>query len=308
MFWVNLKRILKSGASNFWRNGIVSLSSILVMAITLLILSFVLFTNAIVNHTLISLKNSVDVSINLLDGAAEERIMALTDDLEKLSDVESVEYVSKDQALDNFIQRNSSDNPRLLAIVKELPENPILAYINIKATEIDKYESIQNFLNQNYPEDKVDSIIKNINYANKQVVIDRLLSITSATEFLGIFIMVVFLLLSILITLNTIRLTIFISREEIKLMNLVGASRFYISGPFMVVGGMYGAISAILILIVMYPITYLIGPRIKDAFFDFNLFSYYISNFGTFFVILFFSGVIIGVISSSIATKKYLKN
>jgi cell division transport system permease protein len=306
MFWVNVKRIVKAGISNFWRNSMVSLSSVLVMVITLSILSFVLFANAIVEHTLVSLKDSVAISINLNDSATQERIDELKTDLENLPEVENVFYVSKEEALDRFLQRNL-DEPILRAVVNELPDNPIRSYLDIKAVDIDKYASIQNFLNEKYPSNRVDSIVEEINYTDKKLVIERLLLINQSIEYLGILIMGIFILLSILITLNTIRLTIFISKEEIKIMNLVGASRFYITGPFMVVGAMYGLISGILVLILLYPIAYAVGPRIKDAFFDFNLFSYYISNFGTFFMIILFSGMLIGIISSSIATKKYLK-
>jgi cell division transport system permease protein len=306
MFWVNVKRIVKAGISNFWRNSMVSLSSVLVMVITLSILSFVLFANAIVEHTLVSLKDSVAISINLNDSATQERIDELKTDLENLPEVENVFYVSKEEALDRFLQRNL-DEPILRAVVNELPDNPIRSYLDIKAVDIDKYASIQNFLNEKYPSNRVDSIVEEINYTDKKLVIERLLLINQSIEYLGILIMGIFILLSILITLNTIRLTIFISKEEIKIMNLVGASRFYITGPFMVVGAMYGLISGILVLILLYPIAYAVGPRIKDAFFDFNLFSYYISNFGTFFMIILLSGTLIGIISSSIATKKYLK-
>jgi cell division transport system permease protein len=274
--------------------------------ITLFILVGVLFSSAIINHTLTSLKNSVDVNIDILSTAPEEQIMTLKTELEKLNQVESVEYITRDMALENYRARHA-DKQELLAIIDELDENPLLASLNVRAKEIGEYESIQNFLNEKYINVSNSIIDGEVNYAKKKEVISKLSAITSAGEQFGFLVTVVFIFLSIVITLNTIRLTIFISRDEIQVMNLVGAGKGYISGPFVITGAFYGAVSAILVLVLTYPIAYFIGPKIKSAFFDFNLFGYYITNFSQFFLIIFFAGILIGSISSLFAINRYLK-
>ena len=123
---------------------------------------------------------------------------------------------------------------------------------------------------------------------------------------MGAFLTLVFVIISILITFNTIRLAIYISREEISIMKLVGASNMYIRGPFVVGGIMYGIFSAIVTLIILYPITYWLGP-VTDAFFGgINVFSYYIAHFGEIFLILISAGIFIGAVSSYMAVRKYL--
>lgn len=305
MFWINLKRIFHSGFTNFWRNGIVSLSAVLIMFITLFIIAIVLFTSALLQHTLSSLQEKVDVNINMLTSASEEQVLQLKAQIEKLPEVDVVEYISRDQALDNYRARHKDDQ-KILAALDELDENPLGAALNIRAKDPRNYETIQNFLNQSQ-DGGATSIIENVNFAQKKQAIDRLTLIIDAGKQFGIVVTVIFVILSILITLNTIRLAIFISKEEIHLMNMVGAEHGYISGPFVVTGALYGVISAIFVLILLYPITYFIGPQIAPVFFDMNLFSYYVSNFGQMFLIIFFSGIFIGAISSFLAINRYLK-
>ncbi len=305
MLWINFKRIVHSGFTNFWRNGIVSLSAVLIMFITLFIIAIVLFTSALLQHTLSSLQDKVDVNINMLTSASEEQVLALKTEIEKLPEVQAVEYISRDQALENYRERHKDDE-RILSALNELDENPLGAALNIRATDPKYYEGIQNFLNQRQDGGN-GTIIENVNFAQKKQAIERLTTIIDAGRQFGILVTVIFVILSILITLNTIRLAIFISKDEIHLMNLVGAEHGYISGPFVVTGALYGIVSSIFVLILLYPITYFIGPRISPIFFDMNLFSYYVSNFGQMFLIIFFSGILIGAISSFLAINRYLK-
>jgi len=306
MIWINFKRIVHSGFTNFWRNGIVSLSAVLIMFITLFIIAVTLFSSALLQHTLSSLQDKVDVNINMLTSANEPDILNLKTSLEKLPEVEKVEYVSRDQALETYRERHKDDE-RILSALDELDENPLGAALNIRAKDPRYYEGIQTFLNKNQPAGGQATIIENVNFAQKKQAIDRLTKIIDAGQQFGIVITILFVLLSILITLNTIRLAIFISKDEIHLMNMVGAEHGYISGPFVVTGALYGIISGIFVLILLYPITYFIGPRIAPVFFDMNLFSYYVANFGQMFLIIFFSGIFIGAISSFLAINRYLK-
>jgi cell division transport system permease protein len=307
MIWLNFKRILKAGFVSFWRNGVVSLSAVLVMMITLFIISGVIFSGALLDHTLDNLKSSVDVNVNIVSGIIEEDVQTLKSQIESLPEVETVEYISAIDALERYRERHSDDQ-KILAALDELNENPLGAILNIKAKQPSQYESIQLFLEQNYPTGEIGSIVENVNYARKKAAIDKLNSIINAGERFGAILTIVFIILSILITLNTIRLAMFISKDEIKVMNLVGAGHNYISGPFIVAGAMYGIVSGIMVLILLYPITYYLAPEIAPIFFDMNLFAYYLGNFGQMFAVVLFSGIVLGAISSFLAINRYLKN
>ncbi len=307
MIWINAKRILKTGFVNFWRNGVVSISAILVMSITLLIISSVIFNGAVLDHTLETLKESVDVNITFLPEATEQEILNLKETLLTFPEVASVEYISREDVLINYKARHA-DDPRVLRALDILEDNPFFAMLNIRAVNPDDYQLIYLYLAENYPTGRVDSIIDNVNYAQKQVALERLSNIITGTENLGFIIATTFILLSILITLNTIRLIMYISKDEIRVMNLVGAESEYISGPFAVMGAIYGIVSSFLVVLVLYPVTYWLSPLVINIFGDFNLFNYYIANFGRMFLIILGSGIIIGAISSMLAINRYLKH
>lgn len=307
MIWINTKRILKTGFVNFWRSGVVSLSAVLVMSITLLIISSVIFTGALLDNTLNGLRERVDVNVTMLPDVTEEEVLTLRTELESLPQVESIEYLSREEVLSDY-QARHADDQNILAALNELDDNPFGATLNVRAFSPDDYESIDVFLSENYPTGRVDSVIDDVNFAQKREAIDRLTNIISAGEKFGLIITFIFILLSILITLNTIRLAMYISRDEIKVMNLVGADSGYIRGPFLVTGAMYGIISGLSVMILLYPITFWVGPSIQEVFFDLNIFNYYIANFGQFFLVVFISGILIGSISSSLAINRYLKS
>lgn len=290
----------------FWRNGVVSLSAVLVMVITLFVIGSVIFSSALLKQSLVAIEEKVDINVYFVKSAAEEEVLAVKTSLEKLPEVDFIEYVSSDVALENFRERHKNDE-RTLEALSELDENPLGAVLNIKAKEPSQYEGVANFLEQNYPAGAGTSIVERVNYFQNKQAIDRLGQIIDAGEKLGAIITVIFIIISILITLNTIRLAMFISKDEINVMKLVGASGNYITGPFIVTGAMYGIFSSILTLILFWPLTFWLGPTTERFFVATNIFDYYISSFFQMFLIIVGSGIFIGAISSYLAIKRYLR-
>jgi cell division transport system permease protein len=139
------------------------------------------------------------------------------------------------------------------------------------------------------------------------VAIDKLTGIIRSADKLGFAVAIAFVLLSILIAFNTIRLTIYIAREEISVMRLVGASTAYIQGPFVTVGIIYGLMAMAVTLLLFLPMTYWIGNVTQDFFIGLNLFDYYLRHFFQIFAILLVSGVFIGAVSSFLAIRRYLR-
>lgn len=306
MLWINFKRTLRTGFIQFWRNGVVSLSAVLVMTITLLVISLVIFTSALLTNSLEAIKEKVDISVYFVTSTEETEVLEVKSVLESLPEVEFVEYISRDQALVNFKEVNKNDET-ILEALDELDENPLGAALNVKAKEPSQYEGVANFLDQNYPVNNTDSIVEKVNYFKNKKAIDRLGQIIEAGEKLGAIVTVIFIIISIIITLNTIRLAMYISRDEIGVMKLVGASGSYITGPFVITGAMYGIVSSILTLIILWPLTFWLGPTTERIFINLNIFEYFITSFWQIFLIIFFSGILIGSVSSFLAIKRYLK-
>jgi len=307
-FKTKLKRVTKTGFFNFWRNGYVSFASVLVMVITLSVLGSVIFVSAILNITMGELRNKVDINVYFVTTAPEKDVLALKTKIEALPEVSSVEYVSRETALANFRLKHENDQITIQAL-DELGDNPLGAVLNIKAKEPSQYEGIANFLNQdnNILSSDGSKIIDKINYFENRTAIDQLSRIINSADILGLAVSLALIIFSIAVTFNTIRLTIYISREEISVMQLVGASKNYVRGPFVVTGVIVGLISGIATMLVFLPISYWLGNLTQNFFIGFNIFDYYIKNFLEIILIVIGSGIAIGAISSYLAVRKYLK-
>ena len=150
------------------------------------------------------------------------------------------------------------------------------------------------------------SIIYDINYNQKREAINKLDKIINSADKVGATVAIIFIILSVFITLNTIRLAIYTAREEISIMRLVGASNMFIRGPFMLQGVMYGFVAGVFSLLIFYPMLVWLGPR-TEAFFEFNLFTYFVSNFSYIFGVLIGVGIVLGLVSSVLAVARYLR-
>ena len=299
---VNARRAFKEGIVNFWRNGWVSLAAILVMVLALFMIGSLIFSNVLLTSALTRIEEQVDIGVYFKKDTAEEEILNAQAALSQLAQVKSVSYVSEDEALEKFRTRHAA-NALITQSLDELGENPLQASLNIRAKDPDQYEVIAKFLDSS----AYSRLIDKINYFQNQVVIERLSGFLAASRAAGFGVTLVFSLIAMLVVFNTIRLAIYTSRDEIAVKRLVGATRRHVRSPFLIEGAMYGIISTVITMILFYPITLAFGSATEKFFGGPNLFSYYLSNFFEIFLILLAVGVILGVISSSVATRRYLK-
>lgn len=307
--WLTTKRIVKAGFVNFWRNGFISLASIVVITITLFVIGALVFLNALLKTSLDQIRDKVDVNVYFAVEAPEETILEVQKKLEALPEVELVTYTSRDVALERFKERHREDTVALQAL-DELGENPLQASLSIKATDPALYQDkIVPFLETDGTalDANGNSLVAKVNFNENRVAIEKLTHIINAMDRFGLAVTITLIGASILIVFNTIRLAIYTAREEIAVMRLVGATYAYIRGPFVFEGMMYGAIAAIITLLAFYPLTLWLGPKTQEFFGTINLFTYYTTNFGTIFLTIIGSGVLLGAVSSFLAVKKYLK-
>jgi len=308
--WIDLKRISRYGFVGFFRNGFVSLAAILIMTVTLFVIAALMIAGAALNSTLKQLTEKVDVNVYFTTEAPEESILSLKQSLEALPEVSSVAYTSREEALANFKDRHKNDQLTLQAL-EELSDNPLGASLAIRAKETSQYESISIFL-ENAPETTGvgdnEPIVEKVNFFQNKTVIDRLTDIIETSKRLGYGIAIFLIIASILIAFNTIRLAIYTSRDEIEVMKLVGAGHWYVRGPFVIAGILYGFVSGVVVLLVLYPMALWIGPASERFFGTFNTFDYYISAFPLLFFVILGVGVILGALSSYLAVHRYLKH
>ncbi|MFA5773062.1 MAG: permease-like cell division protein FtsX [Candidatus Paceibacterota bacterium] len=306
MFFIKLKRIIVSGYRNFKRSGFTSVASILVMTITLFVVTSLIFIQAALNSSLNDIKEKVDVTVYFVSDTPESSIKNIEGALKNLPEVRDVTYTSQDDALIKFKEKHSNDYLTLQAL-DELDSNPLGASLNVKAKDPSQYENIAKYFES---EDALSkgalTIIDKIDYHQNKIVIDRLTSIINGAKKLGFAVSLILILISLLITFNTIRLIIYMSREEISVMKLVGAEGRYIRGPFIVSGVLVGIVASLLTVLIFFPVSIWLGNQMTD-FVGINLYTYFKSNFFQLFIIMLGSGVIIGSISSIFAIHRYLR-
>jgi len=291
MNWTSISRITKLGLTNFWRNRWLSLASTLVMTLTLLIITLFVVMTIVIGKTTDRIKSKMDITVYFRDSATTEEISDLQQTLGARSDVKEVRYISKNLRIRELVKPEENPLPRSLAIKAQVPE---------------QLNAIADFL----ADDANSPIIHKISYEENKIVIDKLLAITSFIKKMGILFSVIFILISILVILNTIRLAIFARKEEIEIMRLVGASDRFIKVPFIVEGSLYGILACILAVILMWVGVFSISPLTNQylgAQVTENMQQFFISRFGLILLMQFLVGIIVGVASSLFSIRKYLK-
>lgn len=304
MLFTTLKRILKTSLLSLWRNRWLSLAAVLIMVMTLFTISIFSTVLIVTNKTTDSLRGKVDISVYFNDSTSKDQIFALQNVLLSRSDIKSVDYVSKEQALKVWQQRNAG-NDKIRDLITD-SFNPLPRSLEIKTNETEDLEKVNAFL------DSADykSLIKEngISYRKNKDLIDRLVKITSFLKTSGWILSSIFVLISILIIYNTVRLTIYARCEEIEIMRLVGASDWYVQGPFFVEGLSYGLVGSIISSIILYIGFRFTLPAAERYLEVNNLNGNYLGiNFWEIVSIQVLVGLVLGTFCSVWATKRHLK-
>jgi len=296
-----LIRIIKSGWLSFIRNRLLSMAAILVITIALLVTVSLTFFNYTVQIITASLRDKVDVTVYFNTDTPEDRILRIQKSLAMMDDVKNIEYVSRENALINFKEKHK-DNSILLRSLDELDENPLQPSLNIKTYTASQYGAITNFLESSV----YNSAINKINYKQNEALINRFANLVKNTGRFAIGLTIVLSLMAILVTFNTIRLAIYNWRDEIGVMKLVGASNWYVRGPFLIEGMFYGIIAALISMVIVYPLIYFISPKLLNFVADVNLWQFLNANIAKILLLQFGAGMGLGIISSLIAIRKHL--
>ena len=300
--FVAFKRVIKSGWRNFKRNFGLSLAVVGIMTVTLFVLSSLLLFNFLTKDIINVVRNKIDLSVYFNTQVAEEDILKARDIIAQLPDVDSVTYISKDQALQDFKSRHQT-NDVVLNALDELGGNPLQASLNIKAKSSDSYQNIVSFIQSAPFKDNITTI----NFMENKTVIDRLNSILGAVQQAGIAMIVLFSGLAVLVSFNSIRLAIYSFREEINVMKLVGASKWFIRGPFVIMGLASVLFASVFVTLFLWLGIALAAGRIAAFIPDIDPMAFFRQNVLLIFAFQVLAGSAIMVISTYLAMRKYLK-
>jgi len=300
--FTTFKRIFKSGILNFKRNLWLSIATIAITSIALFIFLSLMLFNFFTGEIIKIIENQIDLSIFFKNEVIEEDIIKTRDIISQLPQVAQVNYISKEQALEEFQSRHSEDEVINRAL-EELGDNPLQASLEIKAKDSSQYQEIVNFIETS----DISNNISKVNFTENKLIIDRLNQITRTVERIGLILTIIFAGLTILIAFNFIRVSIYSFREEINIMRLVGASRSFIRGPFIVSGLITSIIAAITVFLIFWLLAYLGSPYVNSFVPEINFYAFFVQNWFKLFAFEFLAGIVLVLISTFLATNKYLK-
>src|SRR3990167_5000013 len=296
-FWTNIKRVSRYGFIGFIRNGLVSVAAVFILVIALFFQANLMISNAAMTQTLEELKQKVGITVYFQPAASEEQAMATKQSLEALPEIALVSYTSRDQALADFRERHKNDQLTLQAL-DELGENPLGASLDVQAKEPSQYETVAAFLDARQAEGA--SGIDRVNFSDNKLAIERLAGIIDSSSKNGITKEIILGICALIIVFNTIRLTIYTARDEIGVMNLVGAGHWYVRGPFLIV------LIPMSPILRFYPALVGLDSTAEILFGSFDSFGYYTSHFVLFFFAILGAGMGLGALSSYLSVRRFL--
>jgi cell division transport system permease protein len=304
---ITLSRIITTGLVNFVRNSWLAIAAMAVMVVTLTIILFSIIANATFNNTIEQITSKIDVSVYLKDTVTDSQAQKLISEIKKLPNVEKVSYVSKEEVLQKYLNDNA-DNPDLLSAVSQA-DNPLPATIRVKPRDLNKLQDIKTFLSK---KDVANLQSDQPSYSgDRKEAIDKITHATNILQQAGIVTVLVFAIISVLIIFNTIQMAIFNRRDELTIMRLLGASTWYIRGPFVVESIVYGILSAIISIILIHSMFIAASSTLQATslgLLDINYSAqYFKSHMWLLLLMQLLVGILIGAASSTIATRRYLK-
>ncbi len=300
---ISFFRVIKTGITNFWRNIWLSLAATLVMVITLIIFSVLTLLFVVTNYSVDSIKERVDISVYFKIGLAENQIITIKQELESNPKISQITYTSPDQALKEFKERHANE-PLIVDSLNELNENPLPGTLQIKTFQLEDYPDIAEQLKN----ERFLSAIDKVNFEDNKIIIERLNRILRFIISFGGALAIIFAIIAILVIFNTITLTIYNRREEVEIMRLVGATNWYIRGPFMVEALMYSLLAVIITSLALIPVFIKVIPNINSYLNPGNnIFSQDFLRFHYLVGMQLVISISLSSISTLLAIRKYLK-
>lgn len=305
--WLTFVRMCRYGVNNFSRNAWLTVGATAVMTITLLIIFVTLSARQVLVDTVDEIKSKVDMSIYVKNDTTASQAAAVKAELQKIDTVKGVQYISPDQARKDFADANKSDGETLSALNEAT--NKLPGTFRVSIDDINDPSDLDAFVKNNEVYKQYADPARPASFSGeRRTAISNIGRWVGFAERVGLAASAVFIIISSLIVFNTIRMAIFNRKEEIQMMKLIGADRSFIRGPFVVEAVVYGFIAAVLAtvlgMVALYAakdklISYevAIQPTIDDA-------TAYI---GFLLLGMIVAGSLIGVLSSLLATRKYLK-
>lgn len=299
-----LARSTKFAVQNASRNLWLSIITIFLLVLTTISITLVGGLNVVGNQLLSAIESKVDVDVYFFDYVKEEEILDAQEYMLAMPEVSSVVYVSRDEALEKYIEAHQNDEETLAAL-EEIGTNPLPASVIIRTHDIDDYETVIT----NFEQSEFGELVDQADYGESQQVIGRLSSISKRASQIGITVSIVFVVISIIVIFNTLRIAIYNHRGEIGIMKLVGATNWFIRSPFIIEGILMGLVASALTIGITYAALYFSDGALTTFFagYDFSLIRYFSNNLLEFVLLEVVGTILLSTGSTMVAISRHLK-
>lgn len=296
-------RIIKFSFQDIFRNIWLSIVTITILILALFSINMLFTVKLVSQNAVVAIKNKINISLYFKADASEAMVLDVRQKVEAMSDVKETVFISKNQALDNF-RNNNKNNPEILNALKELGKNPLSPSLIITPRDFDNSASLITSLKM-----LESDAIESRDFSDNSSILEKINFITSRINEVGMFLIIIFVLTSLLVVYNAIRVAIYTHRQEIEIMRLVGASNFFIYMPYLFSAFIYALVSTLIVITSFYPFLTILQPYLEVFFMDYsvNILTYYVNNFLPIFGLQFVAVFGITMVASLLAARKYAK-
>lgn len=301
MFVLTLYRLTKLGIVNFWRNLWLSLVATFVVSLTLMTITFLLISAFAINSEIAEVKNRIDYEIYIQDNTSDQQLETLKTAIRNLVPITDIQEVSKTMAVDRY-KEIFGDKENLISYIEQ--ENPLKESIIIRADNPEDLEKIDQLVGS----EKYEDIVYSSSYSRNKEIITRLIGIIDFIQKAGVVVGILFVIIAVSVVFSIVRIAIYSRKDEIEIMKLVGATDWFVHGPFLIESAFYGIIGTVLALAFLAAIFYYVSLAASSylgtsegAFFD------YISQYSLFIIAFqLLLGITISVSSAFVAIRKHV--
>lgn len=303
MFLLSFLRVIKFSLQDLARNIWLSLVTVIIIVLALASVNLLLVVKVLGSAAVSAVKEKIDISLYLKSDAEETRILILKNKISQIDSVKEVAYISRQAALESFRNKHKN-NPEILQALLELGRNPLSPTLVVKPKNVDNYEDLIVGLNR-----IDDQLIESKNFDDNKAMLAKINNITDKAGRAGLAVSSLFILITILVVYNSIRVAIYTHKREIGIMKLVGASTWFIRAPYLISGLIYAALGSAAIIMILYPFLNFFQPYLEVFFAGFrvNILEYYNNNFLTIFGLEFLAITAVNFLASLVAVGKYSK-
>jgi len=300
---LSYKRAFKFGWINFRRSRESSWIAVMVIAVVVFLITLLFLIGGLSKAVVNQIKEQVSIAAYFQRDIDSADMMIVKEDIEiKFSDdIQEIKIVSAEEALSHFMDRYRGDILYQRAL-DQVGDNPFLSSLDIIVNEPERYAEIADYLSEEYPD-----LLNKVDFYHRESVIDKVFETTNKIHSFGAIVALLLTLLVVLVAFSTIRISVHASRYEVETMKLVGASNWFIRGPFLLEGALQGIIASFVAILILIPLVMWGSPRVESFIAEISMSLYFWSHFWYILLYQTLFGIFLGIVSSFWAMNKYLK-